>query len=148
MLPNTKLSSSWTSILPIFLIVLIILNLFVTWVAYTEDGFTFGLVIYLLVVAALVYFIIYLVRYSAHARVENNRLYVQKLFQEEKVYDFNAVTTVNNTTLRRTNYTRAQLKNADGSLEKFLILSTNSFFGSSKLDVKDLLLQMKNGYIK
>ncbi|MGL4631405.1 MAG: hypothetical protein ACRCVT_09380 [Leadbetterella sp.] len=93
-----------------------------------------GPILAILLSFVLAGFVVYNFMYYADAKIENNKLILKKLFRPSIDFDFKKIQSVSSFRLKRTKYTTVKMLHLDNSVEKFLILESNSILMPSKHD--------------
>lgn len=139
-----KLSSNWTNI-GLYggcTTVLLILPLLVFTIK--EQGFHMGLLVAAVVLISLIGFLIYQFLYVCDAWIKEDKIVLKKKFKPAKSYAFDKIGTLESFQLKRTKYITFDMKNDDGTMEKYLIVNSKSILAFENKDAEQVLNSLRN----
>ncbi|MGL4630868.1 MAG: hypothetical protein ACRCVT_06645 [Leadbetterella sp.] len=103
-----------------------------------------GPILAILLSFVLAGFVAYNFMYYADAKIDNNKLILKKLFRPSIDFNFKEIQSVSSFRLKRTKYITVKMLHLDNSVEKFLILESNSILMPSKHDAERILLDLQH----
>ena len=137
-----KLSSGWSNIsLYGGAILLILVSVAIYLVAPRE--MTNGVIIGGIIYVALVCFMVYLFLYTSSAKVTDEKVILKKQFRPAKSYGFDKIGELSSFTIKRSKYTIVEMKNDDGSIEKYVIMNSNHLLSFENQDAEEILFSLK-----
>ena len=143
-LKEIKLSSNWTNV-GIYVGGLLCVGFIpVLYFVITNQEFHIGIVVGLLGFLLLLGFVVYQLLYACDARIIHDKLVLKKQFRNAKSYPFDRIGYPSSFQIKRTKYVSVKMKKDDNSLEKYLIINTNSLLAFENKDAQQLLLRLRN----
>lgn len=103
-----------------------------------------GLIIAPIIGLALIGFLVYLFMFSCDAEIVGNKLRFKKLFRPETIIEASQIGYISSFRLKRTKFTRFEIKKEHNTIEKAVILNSKSIFSMGKKDAEELLKEFKN----
>ena len=89
-------------------------------------------------------FLIYQFKYVCNAKIINNKLVLKKQFSSPETYTFDKIGDISSFRLKNTKYTTVKMKNRHQGFEKYMIITSKSFFFTDKIDAEKKLNQLKH----
>ncbi|MBV7440544.1 hypothetical protein KRX57_03860 [Weeksellaceae bacterium TAE3-ERU29] len=137
-----KLSSGWSVIslyigAILLILVSVIIYLFVP--LKMDNGVIIGGLIYLM----LFCFVVYLFMYMSTAKVIDGKVILKKQFRPAKSYEFDKIGELSSFRIKRSKYTTIEMKNNDGSIEKYVIMNSSALLSFENQDAEEILFSLK-----
>lgn len=139
-----KLSSNWTTVGLYGGTLLFILITPVLFSLVQDQEFHSGMVIAGILFLALIGFLIYLFIYVCDARVVGDKLILKKQFRPSKSYSFDKIGIPKSFQLKRSKYIIVDMKNDDGTDERFLIMNSKSIISFENKDAEETLIRLRS----
>lgn len=107
------------------------------------DEFHFGMLIAGALFLVMIGFLIYLFKFVASAKIENNKLIFTKQFRSPEVYAFDQIGEITSFRLKSAKYTIVKMKNRHRTEDKYVIINSKSLLFRDKVDAEDELKKLK-----
>lgn len=138
-----KLSSGWSNISLYGALILLILISIVIYLFLPERKMDNGMIIGGIIYVALVCFIVYLFIYLSSAKVIDGKVILKKQFRPAKSYGFDKIGELSSFRLKRSKYITVEMKNDDGSIEKYVIMNSSALLSFENQDAEEILFSLK-----
>ncbi|WP_394750555.1 hypothetical protein [Spongiimicrobium salis] len=138
------LSSQWTNISLYGTALLCILSIPLLWLVWKNQELHMGMLIAPIILMVLLGGVIYQFLYVCNAQLIGDVLVLKKKFRPEKKYTFDAIGYPTSFQLKTTRYITVEMKNGDGTLEKYLILNSRALLSFENKDAEQTLIELRN----
>ena len=112
--------------------------------AIESKNFHIGMLFAGAVAIVMAGFLIYQFKYVCNAKIINNKLVLKKQFSSPETYTFDKIGDISSFRLKNTKYTTVKMKNRHQGFEKYMIITSKSFFFTDKIDAEKKLNQLKH----
>lgn len=135
-----QISSGWTIpliiIMFVFWVVMLPVLILITSMEFKlEGGQLFAAIFYLLLVALTLYLTFSL----SIVKLTDSEVVCKKFLRPERKYTFDKIGYPKSFRYKRLKFTSVEMKNTNGSIDKFLILNNNAMLSGERKDAEEIL---------